>query len=96
LVQVLPASFPNGVVVTQRQTVSGVARNPVTTTSLASAFGYPSMNAPPPTPGSPPGTLTTVSDRKSWRVPQDIGWGYPAPAYARRTIACVWTLAVGP
>jgi hypothetical protein len=96
LIQVAPVSVPNGVAVTQQQTVSGIARNPGTTHSVASAFGYPSMNAAPPAAGSPPGTLTTFTERKSWLVPQNIGWGYPQPGYARGTIGCVWTLAVGP
>jgi hypothetical protein len=93
LIQSLPASFPGGVVVTQQQTITGTPpRRPVTSASVASAVPYPGMTVA----ASPLGMPSRVTEVKTFRVPQDMNWGYPRPAYATGTIACTWTLAVGP
>jgi hypothetical protein len=95
LVQIAPTSMPNGVQVTQQQTISGRASPPVTAMSLDSSVGIPGMTIDPQ-PGSPPNAPVTGSKSQSWRVPQQVGWGYPMPGYASGAINCTWNLAVGP
>jgi hypothetical protein len=96
------ASFPGGVVVTQQQTITGSPpRAPGTTKAVASSVPlniiYGSMTVAFPPQGSPPGTLSYMpATPASKQVPNQIVWGYPQPGYARGTIACTWTLAVGP
>lgn len=95
LVQIAPTSVPNVVWVGQQQTISGRANTPIVTKSPAYSVGIPGMTIDPQ-PGSPPNTPVTGSRSQFWRVPQQIGWGYPMPGYATGAINCTWNLAVGP
>jgi hypothetical protein len=95
LVQIAPTSMPNAVQVTQQQTISGRANPPITAMSPDNSVGIPGMTIDPQ-PGSPPNTPVSGSRSFSWRVPQQLGWGYPMPGYAMGAINCTWNLTVGP
>jgi hypothetical protein len=95
LIQLAQASMPNGVAVTQQQTISGRANPPGTAMSTDFAVGFPDMTFVPQ-PGSQPNTPVTSSQSFSWPVPQQINWGYPRPGYATGKITCTLNLSVGP
>jgi hypothetical protein len=93
LIQLVPTSAPSSVLVVQQVSVTGMTPPlPVTTRTLAPAVGYPSMTAA----ATPPNIAARVAEMKTFRVPTEMNWGYPRPAYATGSIACTWNLAVGP
>jgi hypothetical protein len=95
LIQMAQASMPNGVAVTQQQTLHGQAYPPGTRTNTDVAVGFLGVTFSPQ-PGSQPNTPVTGSQVVSWQVPQQLGWGYPMPGYATGKISCFWNLSVGP
>jgi hypothetical protein len=93
LLQAAPASFANGVTVTQQQTIVGrPPLLPMKSQSAASAVAFPGMTAL----AAPSGSQTRVAEVRTFQVPREINWGYPRPGYATGSIACTWTVAVGP
>ena len=92
LIQAQPASLPDGVGVTQQQTVSGTARQPVISRGVATAVSYPALSVAAGVPGTP----TRVAENRVFKVPADMNWGYPRPGYATGTISCSWNVEVGP
>lgn len=93
LVQMAPASLNGGGVIVQQPSVAGMPQQQaVTSRAPAAAVSYPSMVVA----GTPPGAMARVAETRSFKVPAEMNWGYPRPAYATGNIHCTWTIGVGP